>query len=89
VVGGRERIGRSLLAASLGIAMVSFVSCGRSPLLETEVPDAGVARNAEASEPADGAAKRPAPPRDAGAETRRPPPIDADVDQQSLGYIIP
>jgi hypothetical protein len=74
---------------------MGFVACGRSPLLEAEIPDAGAPRTAETNKPADAAVKRPAPPRDAGAETlptatlSTPTPIDADVDRQSLGYIVP
>ena len=88
--GGGKGIGRRVLVASLGIATVSLVACGRSPLLESDVPDAGAVRKAEASTSADAAVKRPAPPRDAGAEgSPTPPPIDADGDGQSLGYIVP
>jgi hypothetical protein len=88
---GRKRIGRKLLVASLGVATVSFVACGKSKPLITDAatdhgPKVDTGANdgamADASEPTDGATDSPFMPSDAGGAH------DAGTDRQFIGNLI-
>jgi hypothetical protein len=90
--GGRKRTGRKLLVASLGVATVSFVACGKSKPLITDTAtdrgptvDAGVPNDgaADASEPTEGGTESPSTMGDDAGS------VDAGVDRQFIGNIIP
>jgi hypothetical protein len=91
--GGRKRIGRKVLVASLGVATVSFVACGKSKPLTTDAAaergptvDTGEPNDdaeADASEPMDGVPENPSTMGEDGGS------VDAGVDRQFIGNIIP
>ena len=90
--GGRKRIGRKLLIASLGVATVSFVACGKSkPLTADAAADRGP--TVDTSEPNDGTVADTSEPTDAGTENATMADDagspDAGVDRQFIGNIIP
>ncbi|HVZ71416.1 MAG TPA: hypothetical protein VHJ20_03495 [Polyangia bacterium] len=79
MAGDGKRVGRKLLVASLGVATVSFVACGKSTPLAADASadhadDADDDSNADAGQPQDG------PPEGV---------FDAAIDRQFTGNIIP
>ena len=88
--GGRKRIGRKLLVASLGVATVTFVACGKNKPLRSDA--AATDSSADGSAPEDG-------PMDAGQPndglTERPAMVDSEsaldsgIDRQFTGNLIP
>ena len=90
---GRKRIGRKLLVASLGVATVSFVACGKSKPLTADAAadhgpkvDTGESNDgavADASEAKDGATDSPFTSGDGAGGSR-----DAGIDRQFTGNLI-
>jgi hypothetical protein len=91
VDGGRKRIGRKLLVASLGVATVSFVACGKNKPLMSDAAAADSRADGSAPEdgptdagqPNDGPTERPATTVDSGST------LDSGIDRQFTGNLIP